>query len=136
MKFLIQDVSPETFGIWTVIDHISSFERGLIFRLITAVTSVSDYHHNRENLLRYRSSNSFAVNVIGLCSFLFKSSYIVDAYIWPEKFKVYSYHYYFQFSEAALYLVYGYLRSLQRSGLLSSLYFLRFGVRSVILMLM
>lgn len=140
MKFLIQDVSPETFGIWTQLSTTSALlSVVLIFRLDNGlITSVSDVPSQSRKIYFAIGLLILLPSTLFICVVFYLNQVTLSLLIFgQEKFKVLLLPLlFFSFSEAALYLVYGYLRSLQRSGLLSSLYFLRFGVRSVILMLM
>ena len=139
MKFLIQDVSPEIFGLWTqVITTSSLISVVLIWRLDNGlITTLADEpEHARKTF--------FALGAIILLPLSLFMWLIVTQYeeqlstlIFGES----SYKHllipliFISISEAVLYLVYGYLRSLQKSFWMSSLYFIRFGFRSILLIL-
>jgi len=140
VKFLIQDISPEAFGLWAQIVSFSGLLHVLImFRLDN--TQIAVY---AGILARYKK----AVFLFPLCVIFFSTSvaflFVVSfehslaLFVFGEADQAHLLLplLLFSASEAICAMSYAFLRSAQRQRLLAVLYFLRFAGRSLLLMLM
>jgi len=137
MKVLIQDVSSEVFGLWTQLVTTSALISViLIWRLDNGLitTLANEPVGSRKSFFALSS-----VVFLPLTIFMWLVAHQYEVQLSVIIFGEGSYGHLlmplilFSVSEAVLYIVYGFLRSVQKSNWMSFLYFLRFGCRSILL---
>ncbi len=137
MKFLIQDISPEIFGVWMQVISVSSLVNLiLMLRLDNALISVlaGEDKNKRKGYFILAIIAILPTSLIAILGF-----YIFDAKLSILIFGTETLRYLlfplllFSIVEAIGYVAYAYLRVMQFQRLLSLYYFVRFGGRSVLL---
>ena len=140
MKYLIQDVSAEVFGIWTQIVSVSGLVNILfMLRLDNALLTVlANKDKDRRKLYFLLAS----ISILPLSFLAYLGVLIFGDGLSTLIFGAPSYHYLLipilllSISEAFGYLSYAYLRVMQLQRLVSLHYFVRFSGRSILLILL
>ena len=139
MKFLIQNVSVETFAIWTQIISISGLVNLLIMvRLDNALVAVLPRYQRDVRKLFFITS-FFLLAFFSLLVLFVQNFFKMELSNFIFGDQKYAFLLLpvllFSLSEAACYIMHAYLRVEQRLRMMSFLYFCRFGGRSVLLIL-
>lgn len=139
MKFLIQNVSVETFAIWTQIISVSGLINLLIMvRLDNALVAVLPRYQRGVRKLFFVTS-FFLLACFSLLVLFLQNLFTMEISNFIFGDQKYAFLllpvFLFSLSEAACYMMHAYLRVEQRLQMMSFLYFCRFGGRSVLLIL-